>query len=204
MSRMNSDRRPIAYEFCKKRDGEKCVVCKRYPVKKVQDKSREVTRLYVDHKDNNNNNNPEDGSNWQLLCPSHNAKKNPRGKQRHSKFSSHLRLKESLTHTSASTHERAETIARSKWQTTAQLDVSAKADPLVRAYVNSLLSHVDRIEKSELACAAAEHCMLKGVQLSEQTAARYIRKYCNNINGFLESIMVEDTVYIRKRRDLSQ
>lgn len=36
--------------------------------------------LCVDHEDNNNDNNPEDGSNWRVRCRGHNGRKNHRGK----------------------------------------------------------------------------------------------------------------------------
>jgi hypothetical protein len=67
MGGMNLRQRTFAYNFCVKRNGEKCNVtgCIR-------------TKLIVDHIDNNDKNNPKDGSNWQLLCRHHNYIKNPR------------------------------------------------------------------------------------------------------------------------------
>ena len=53
--------------------------------------------LILDHIDNNPSNNPRDGSNWQLLCRSHNRRKNPGKRPRFSnKFASGMKLGYSL------------------------------------------------------------------------------------------------------------
>jgi len=66
---MNSRNRAKIYKMLAERDGEMCRVCQIRGTSKT---------LVVDHKDNDNSHNlPE---NFQLLCKSCNAKKNPRGK----------------------------------------------------------------------------------------------------------------------------
>jgi hypothetical protein len=74
MSRMNSKKRKYWYPILVKRDGPQCAWCG------VSDK---VKQLIIDHIDNNNDNNPNDGSNYQLLCRRHNALKSIRAKHEH-------------------------------------------------------------------------------------------------------------------------
>ncbi len=71
MPRMNSRTRKKKYAMLVERDGEQCRICLRKPPE---------VELDIDHKDNNNGNNADE--NLQLLCTSHNIKKNPRGKGR--------------------------------------------------------------------------------------------------------------------------
>jgi len=72
-----------AYALCVERDGDKCA---------LQDSTCAGNRV-LDHKDNNPKNNPPDGSNWQILCRSHNRRKNPGAPRRFSNnFAGRLKM----------------------------------------------------------------------------------------------------------------
>jgi hypothetical protein len=199
---MNPKMRQVAYEFCVKRDGKKCTVCKRHPVAKVTDPDREVKELVVDHLDNDNSNNQPNGSNWQLLCRRCNALKNPHGRRAKVKFNKHLRLKQSLVCGGSS--EQQDEDRRARWRQSKELEKSDRAEPIVRLYVQQQLRAYESLPKSDLEDAAAEHCTLHGVQVSQTTVARYMRKFCNPLNGFAEVFVADDIAYVRKRKEINQ
>lgn len=89
MSRLSGYRIQKARERCIERDGEGC---------RMQGKDEFPCRgnIVLDHIDGNPENNPPDGSNWQLLCRGHNARKARRVRESRAKFASHLRIKHSL------------------------------------------------------------------------------------------------------------
>lgn len=202
MSNMNPKSRAIAYAFCVKRDGNKCVVCKRHPVAKVSDPKHEVKELVVDHLDNDNSNNPDDGSNWELLCRRCNALKNPHGKRGDLKFNRHLRLEHSLVCGGSS--EQQDEDRRARWRQSKELEKSDKAEKIVRLYVKQQLKLYESIPKSDLEDAAAEHCTLQGVQISQTTVSRYLRKFSNRLNGFAQVFVSEDVAHVRMRREKPQ
>lgn len=68
MANMNSVTNERWIPFLLARDGQKCKGCGK-PLSELK------SRVNIDHIDNNSDNNPDDGSNYQLLCSSCNTKK---------------------------------------------------------------------------------------------------------------------------------
>ena len=68
MGSLNSRQLEYARCICIARDGNVCLGCNK-PLSELQNV------VHVDHKDGNKDNNPQDGSNWQLLCHSCNVQK---------------------------------------------------------------------------------------------------------------------------------
>jgi hypothetical protein len=130
----------------------------------------------VDHIDNDKANNPEDGTNWQLLCDSCNIKKNPRGPQKSSMFSSHKHLNLS--------HKREIENLKVRYMTMAK---NLAAEPTFRQFTERTLKTHGALKKSELLNAGAEDFHLKtGETISQQALAKYLDKWTNRLNGWLE------------------
>ncbi len=146
MSRMNGKKRGEAYDFLAPRDGEFCAIC---------GKAGSAESLVVDHIDNNCNNNDPD--NWQLLCRSCNAKKNPRGKAKPKNDSLEI-------HEPPSSEE----IIRNK-----------KYEPVFREWLGRLISKYKRVRLKDVISAGAE---ITGASLI--TIERYLEKLCSFAGKF--------------------
>lgn len=141
-----TDRALLFPRLVKKQGGAFCAQC------------FESGNLVIDHIDNDNGHNNIE--NLQLLCRRHNHLKNPRGSQKHPKFSSHLRLQQSL--------EKTKTRIAPK---SAEFQRNMQAEPKFRKWLLAYLREHRRLEYGEAVNSGAE---VAGVQ--QQAATRYIEK----------------------------
>jgi len=208
MSRMRSLSRALAYKFCVERDGERCVDCGRVPATIIRDPEKEAKRLIVDHVDRNPENNAP--TNWQLRCDRCNIKKDPRGRQAHPKFSSHLRLNTEraglpeskffqINHKMIS--RRKEDIEsespRVRYVETAK---GLQAEPIFREFVEKTVRQFGSVQKQDLLDAAAEDFTQRtGNSISQQCLSKYLSKLCNPINGAYDLKEIAGEWYVVKR-----
>ena len=179
-----------ALQFCIKRDGDKCKMCKK-PSK----------YLVLDHIDNNRKYNPLDGSNWQALCRSCNTKKNPRG---HSKRGLHARdrMKHYMSvcvceYDNDHISQREKAFQNYDVVTTSeQLMINKESERLFRKWLLEVLVQVGLIEFREAVNSGAEHA-----HCSQVTINRYLDKLCSYEGKFEYILDKNNRKFIRLKEE---
>jgi len=171
----------------------------------------------VDHVDNDNDNNPEDGSNWALRCRGHNGRKNHRGLTRKESIHSLLKnntLKESLkrmrerlgNYGKESAVNTEELVVR--W---AEFEKGKRCKKVVTEFVFEVLAGGAEMRFIDLclACSAfTEKCFGPGEGVDQQTTERYVRVLCAPLVGDYEIFNKgrgdeKKDLWVRRRSDAS-
>lgn len=163
MSRMNSRNRKKFYKLLKERDGEQCNICR---------KKGGFETLVIDHIDNNNSNN--DPENLQLLCPSDNTKKNPRGKGK----------KRSPVSIDTNAHEAEKIVS-------AEFRKNQESEPRFRHWLYDKIKVLGKMKFDEVVDAGAEKA-----GCSQATIIRYIKKVVSSEGIYEVNVDLENNKII--------
>ena len=161
---LNSAQRSRLYDQLKRLQGEYCALCggKGY-------KARGPDQLVIERKENSHGYAID---NCQLAHHRCNIRKDPR------------RLSKVNPKRALSVDDVDRKTVRS-----AELEKSMRAEPIFRRYVIGRIMKEDKVEVKELVNSGAEHCLQKGVTISQQTAGRYLDKITSS-EGLL---MIDDS-----------
>ena len=169
-----------ARDMVRERDGNKCAKCGKTFNEYFHEKKRDFD---LHHVDANPANNPEDGSNWQLMCHPCNCKNDPAqhpGKRNYS-FNKAFEL--------PSTSER-EHVGEDEWkwrervQKPATMKKNEAAEPMFRIAVEKQMNKYGVRKRKDLLDECCESCTEQGTSLSQATGARYLDKMCSDFGKY--------------------